>query len=155
MNAHVKLQHATRYAIWSIIELASRQGEQVSANELAATYGVSQHHLAKVLRTLARARIVSSVRGPGGGFTFTGKANRLTLADIIVLFERDWAETDDDAEEPDTPVAVEVGRVLDEIDRITQATLRSVTVQTIIDNARRAARAKDKASARAAATAHR
>ena len=66
----MKLQHATRYAIWSILELASRQGEQVSANEIAATYGVSQHHLAKVLRTLARARIMSSVRCPGGGFMF-------------------------------------------------------------------------------------
>jgi Rrf2 family protein len=138
----MKLQQATRYAIWSIIELAAREGEQVSANELAATYGISQHHLAKVLRTLAQARIVTSVRGPGGGFTFSGRANRLTLADIISLFEREWAEGEVEASPPDTPIAAEVGRVLDEIDRITEATLRSVTVMTIINNARRNARAR-------------
>jgi Rrf2 family nitric oxide-sensitive transcriptional repressor len=137
----VKLQHATRYALWSIIELAAREGEQVSVNELAETYGISQHHLAKVLRTLARAHIVSSVRGPGGGFSFTGRANRLTLADIIGLFENEWSREGEDREvAPGTPIATEVGRVLNEIDRITEATLRSVTVQTIINNARRTAR---------------
>lgn len=136
----VKLQQATRYAIWSIIELASREGEQVSANDIAQKYAISHHHLAKVLRTLARARIVSSVRGPGGGFTFTGKANRLTLYDIITLFERDWPDNGDHVAAPENnTVADEVGRVLDEIDRITSATLRSVTVQTIIRNAERAA----------------
>ena len=134
----MKLQHATRYAIWSIIELAARDGEQVSVSDLASKYGVSQHHLAKVMRTLARASLVSSARGPGGGFSFIGRANRLTLADIIGLFENEWESSDDEQPPPDTPIAAEVGRVLDEIDRITAATLRSVTVQTIINNARKA-----------------
>jgi hypothetical protein len=35
-------------------------------------------------------------------------------------------------------LAGELSRVLHEVDRITSATLRSVTVQTIINNARRA-----------------
>ncbi|MGE0628625.1 MAG: Rrf2 family transcriptional regulator [Hyphomicrobiaceae bacterium] len=147
----MKLQHATRYAIWSIIELASREGEQVSANEIAEKYGISQHHLAKVLRTLARARVVASVRGPGGGFVFTGRANRLTLADIITLFESDWHDSEPLASAAETPIAAEIGRVLNEIDRITAATLRSVTVQTIINNARRTARLREAAKDIAAA----
>ena len=130
----MKLHQATRYAIWSIVELASRPGEQIAASELAAKYRISQHHLAKVLRTLSRARIVSSARGPAGGCTFIGNANRLTLHDIIALFEEDAPA---DGQGADTPVASEVARVLGEIDRITSATLRSVTIQTIINNARR------------------
>lgn len=131
----MKLHQATRYAIWSIVELASRPGEQIAASELAAKYRISQHHLAKVLRTLSRARIVSSTRGPAGGCTFIGNANRLTLHDIIAMFEEDGPN---DGQGADTPVASEVARVLGEIDRITSATLRSVTIQTIINNARRA-----------------
>ena len=131
----MKLHQATRYAIWSIVELASRPGEQIAASELAAKYRISQHHLAKVLRTLSRARIVSSTRGPAGGCTFIGNANRLTLHDIIAMFEEDAPA---DGQGADTPVASEVARVLGEIDRITSATLRSVTIQTIINNARRA-----------------
>jgi Rrf2 family nitric oxide-sensitive transcriptional repressor len=86
----MKLQQATRCAIWAIIELASRPGEPISAEKLAETYGISQSHLAKVLRTLTRAKSVASVRRPGGGFVFCGNAKRLTLFDIISLFEDEW-----------------------------------------------------------------
>lgn len=131
----MKLQQATRYAIWATVHMASRPGEQMSAADLAQTYGISQHHLAKVLRTLAFAKIVTSTRGPGGGCSFIGDARRLTLFDIINLFENDWwsSEADNGA----TSVGQEVSRVLGEIDRITMATLRSVTVQTIVNNAAR------------------
>lgn len=132
----MRLNQATRLAIWSIVELASRPGEQVPVNEIAEIYGISQHHLAKVLRTPSRAGIVASTRGPGGGCEFTGNANRLTLYDIIQLFESDPGEKETEQNLP-TPVAAEVAHVLAEIDRITNATLRSVTLQTIIKNAQR------------------
>jgi Rrf2 family protein len=137
----MKLQQATWCAVWSILELASRAGEQIRAQELAITYGISQNHLAKVLRTLIRARIVTSVRGPGGGFTFCGNAKRLTLFDIVSLFEDEWLG--DESQQADQPnaVAAELQRAMREVDRMTFATLRSVTIQTIINNAQRAARA--------------
>ncbi len=136
----MKLQQATRYAIWAVVETASRKGELVSAADLAAKYGVSQHHLAKVLRTLAHAKIVSSIRGPAGGCMFVGDARRITLYDIVRLFENDWWSNETAGESRGTTVADEVSRVLGEIDRITCATLRSVTIQTIINNAERARR---------------
>jgi Rrf2 family protein len=132
----MKLNQATRLAIWSIVELASRPGEQIPVNDIAEIYGISQHHLAKVLRTPSRAGIVASTRGPGGGCEFTGNANRITLYDIVQLFEEEPFE-DESGDEPPTPVAAEVAHVLAEIDRITKATLRSVTLQTIIKNAQR------------------
>jgi Rrf2 family nitric oxide-sensitive transcriptional repressor len=137
----MKLQQATRYAIWATIELAARPKEQVRAQELAETYGISQNHLVRVLHALTRAGIVSSARGPGGGFAFCGNAKRLTLFDIISLFETGWPGDEADKLKSGNPLAAELGRVLNEVDRITQATLRSVTVQTIINNARRAGRA--------------
>ena len=57
------------------------------AAEIAAKYGESPHHLAKVLSELARAGIVESVRGVGGGYRFAANARRLTLLDVIRLFE--------------------------------------------------------------------
>lgn len=133
----MKLQQATRYAIWAVIELASRPDEQIRAQELAKIYGVSQNHLVRVLHALTRANIVTSARGPGGGFTFCGNAKRLTLYDIVCLFETRWPNDEGDNTRPGNPLAGELSRVLHEVDRITSATLRSVTVQTIINNARR------------------
>lgn len=132
----MRLQLATRYAVLAVLELASRPGEQVSSGEIAGIYGMSQHHLAKVLRTLSRNKIVASVRGPAGGCMFIGKANRLTLYDIIDLFEDNVLATSD-SRTPETPIGGEMERVLREIDRITLATLRSVTIQTVINSARR------------------
>jgi Rrf2 family nitric oxide-sensitive transcriptional repressor len=134
----MKLQQATRYAIWAVVELASRPDEQIRAQELAEIYHVSKSHLVRILYALTRANIVTSARGPGGGFTFCGNAKRLTLYDIICLFETGWPNKEGDNIQTGNPLAGEVSRVLHEVDRITSATLRSVTVQTIINNARQA-----------------
>lgn len=136
----MKLQQATRCALLAVLHTASRPGEQIPASEIAEIYDVSQHHLAKVLRTLSLAGIVESVRGAGGGCTFVGDQRKITLYDIIRLFEPDWLNSRrGNAPEP-TDVADELSRVLAEIDRITAATLQSVTLQTIINNADRKAR---------------
>ncbi|SRR5579871_3905428 len=133
----MKLQQATRCAIWAVIELASRPNEQICAQELAETYRTSKNHLVRILHALTKARIVTSARGPGGGFTFCGNAKRLTLYDIICLFETGWPNEEGDEVAPVNRLAGELSRVFHEVDRITSATLRSVTVQTIINNARR------------------
>lgn len=135
----MRLHQATRYAIWVTVYMASRPKEQLSASYLADVFGISQHHLAKVLRSLSVAKLVSSTRGPGGGCTFIADPKRVTLYDIIVLFEDNWWSEEDQAPSDNDALATlyEVSRVLSEIDRITMATLRSVTVQTIINNAER------------------
>jgi Rrf2 family nitric oxide-sensitive transcriptional repressor len=140
----MKLQQSTRYAIWAVIELASRPNEQVRAQELAEAYRISQSHLVRILYALTKANIVASARGPGGGFTFCGNAKRITLYDIICLFETGWPSEERQVLQPGNELMGELSRVLQEVDRITSATLRSVTVHTIINNARRTSTVKAK-----------
>lgn len=139
----MRLHQATRYAIWVSVHLASRPGEQVSAGDLAELFGISQHHLAKVIRSLSFAGLVSSTRGPGGGCQFTAEPKRVTLFDIISLFENAWQDEAPDEVPDTTPTLAEVSRVLEEIDRITIATLRSITLQTIVNNSERRKRRSD------------
>ena len=79
----MKLQKNSRLALYSVLEFAADPGRHIAASEIAEKYGVSPHHLAKVLSELARAGVVESVRGVGGGYRFTGNARRLTLHDVI------------------------------------------------------------------------
>lgn len=144
----MKLQQSTRYAIWAVIELASRPNEQVRAQELAETYRISQSHLVRILYALTKANIVTSARGPGGGFTFCGNAKRLTLYEIICLFEGGWPNDERQDLQPGNELVRQLNRVLQEVDRITAATLRSVTVHTIINNAHRALAANRKSKIR-------
>lgn len=125
----MKLQKNTRLALYSVLEFAARPGEHVPASEVADKYDESAHHLAKVLSELARAGIVESVRGVGGGYRFIANPRRLTLLDLILLFE----PLGDPA--PDASAgAVDraLGAVLTEIDEIARATFGSITVATML-----------------------
>jgi Rrf2 family protein len=126
----VKLQKATELALYSILEFAANPDAQVSAAEIADKYGVSSHHLAKVLRELGRAGLVESTRGVGGGYRFAGNAKRLTLFDVIDLFETLGPETA--GQELATPGERALARVTSEIDEIAKATFRSITVDTML-----------------------
>jgi len=83
----MRLQKATRCALYAVLELASEPDRQMSANEIAEKYGISTNHLAKVLRNLGREGLVEAVRGAGGGYRFAGNPKRTTLLDVIRLFE--------------------------------------------------------------------
>ena len=127
----MKLQKNTSLALYSVIEFAANPERHISAAEIAAKYRVSPHHLAKVLSELARAGIVESVRGVGGGYRFAGNARRLTLMDVIRLFEDfDGGATRDPAEA--TPVGAALRSVESEIDEMAKATLGSITLATML-----------------------
>jgi len=141
----MKLQKNTSLALYSVLEIAADPTRHISGAEIAAKYGVSSHHLAKVLSELARAGVVESVRGVGGGYRFTGNARRLTLMDIIQRFE-DPGRPDPDRRDAGetTPVGRALGAVLSEIDEIARATFHSITLATmqrLIERQRREAEA--------------
>ena len=126
----MKLQQNTRLALYSVLEFAADPTRHISAAEIANKYEVSPHHLAKVLAELARAGIVQSVRGVGGGYRFAANARRLTLADVIAHFEEFTAS---EAKVPEhTPAGRALAAVQSEIDEIAKATLSSVTLATML-----------------------
>lgn len=129
----MKLQMNTRLALYSVLEFASDPTRHIAAGEIAQRYGVSSHHLAKVLTELARAGVVESVRGVGGGYRFAANARRLTLMDVIQMFE-ELTVPDGDRREPGerTPVGRALGAVLSEIDEIAKATFSTITLATML-----------------------
>ena len=130
----MKLQKNTLFALYSVLESASAPERALSAGEIARKYAISPHHLAKVLHTLARAGVVESVRGVGGGYRFAGNAKRLTLMDVIELFERIGARGRSSTPRRHRDAGVEraVGTVLAEINAMAEATLRSISIATML-----------------------
>lgn len=134
----MKLQKATQCALFAVLELASHPARQLSATDIAEKYQVSSNHLAKVLRDLGRAGLVESVRGAGGGYRFSGNARRATLYDVIQLFEDVGADAMAAPEPGDeTEIGYALARALAEIDDIAVATLKSITIDTLLKLARR------------------
>lgn len=129
----MKLQISTRLALCAALQLAADPSKQFAAAEIAERFDISVNHLAKVLRTLGRAGLVEAVRGAGGGYRFRGNAKRVTLMDVVQLFEDLGANGRGD-EEPGGASAEgrALRRVLDEIDDIARATLSSITLATML-----------------------
>lgn len=127
----MKLQTATRLGLYAILELARDPNRTLSAAELGERFGVSTHSLAKVLGTLSAAGFVQGGRGASGGYRFTGNRRRITLMDIVALFEPAPGRR---AKEPgeDTEIGSALQRVLTEIDEIAEATLRSISLETML-----------------------
>jgi Rrf2 family protein len=129
----MKLQKASSFALYAVLELAANSNKALSGTDIAAKYGISAHHLAKVLRDLGRERIVEAARGVGGGYRLIANPKRLTLLDVIQIFEpvgparnaRGAAEAGTEAER-----ALRV--VLDELDDHAIATFRSITISTML-----------------------
>jgi len=129
----MKLQKATYCALYAVVELARDPDKQVSATDIAQKYSISVNHLAKVLRDLGRAGLVESVRGAGGGYRFRGNLKRTTLFDVVDLFEDvgGGRERSRDASSA-TDVGQALDSVLNEVDEIAIATLRSITLATLL-----------------------
>ena len=127
----MRLQISSRLAIFAVLELTAREGRQVSVADIGDKYGISSHHLAKVMHVMGRAGLVRSVRGAGGGYQFAGNARRTTLLDVAQLFE-DLSSVEQNAAAADaTPEDQALREVLNEIDDIARATLGSITIATM------------------------
>lgn len=127
----MKLQKATICGLYAVLELASHGDEQISAGEIARKYDISLNHLAKVLRTLVRAKLIESVRGPGGGYRFCGNPKRVTLLDIVELFEDPASDLEQETG-GDNEESRALHRVLSDIDDIAITTLRSVSLTSLL-----------------------
>jgi FeS assembly SUF system regulator len=83
----IKLGKLTDYAIVVLTQL-SREGDAArSAPQLAEKTGIPEPTVAKVLKTLAREKLVESVRGAAGGYRLSKGAQDLSLCDIIEAVE--------------------------------------------------------------------
>jgi Rrf2 family nitric oxide-sensitive transcriptional repressor len=129
----MKLQKATRCALFAVLELAADPGRQLSANEIAEKFGISTNHLAKVLRSLGRVGLVEAVRGAGGGYRFSGNVRRTTLLDVIQLFETIDPIAQGEREDGDgTPEGQGLCQVLTEIEDTARATFASISLDTML-----------------------
>jgi Rrf2 family protein len=128
----VRLSVATRLALFAALRLAADPNRQFAAADIAARFGISVNHLAKVLRLLGRAGLVEAVRGAGGGYRFRGNVRRVTLLDVIQLFEDPAPGAAGGEPVAGTSEERALGRVVDEIDDIARATLSSITLATML-----------------------
>lgn len=79
------LSKSSKYAIRAVLYLANHTNEthKIGSKEVAKQLGIPAPFLAKTLQELTKKNILSSVKGPHGGFFLSKKNNQKSLLDII------------------------------------------------------------------------
>lgn len=132
----VKLNKSTRFALYSIVELSLDPQGVLSAGQIAEKYRISEHHVAKVLQQLVRARLIRSIRGIKGGFQIARDPKEITMMDVVQIFEpsppHDGCLLLDFEETCQLRETCRIGEVFNEIQEQAIYTLRSVSIATLI-----------------------
>jgi Rrf2 family transcriptional regulator, iron-sulfur cluster assembly transcription factor len=76
------------YAIRALLYLAEHRKEgPILSSQIADAENIPASYLVKILGTLNGTRIISSTRGPGGGYSLLKNPESIRLLDIVTPFE--------------------------------------------------------------------
>ncbi|MBL9171195.1 MAG: Rrf2 family transcriptional regulator [Verrucomicrobiales bacterium] len=84
----MQITRAVEYGAMGLICLARRApGQTVMVEEISQEEDAPPSFMSKIFQSLARAGLVRSVRGSGGGFTLARSAEQITLLEVFEAIE--------------------------------------------------------------------
>jgi Rrf2 family protein len=81
------LSQTAEYALRAAVWLAEHPAGPVRVGDLAHALRVPQNYLSKTMHQLARAGVLTSVRGKNGGFRLARQPGAIRLLEIVEPFE--------------------------------------------------------------------
>lgn len=75
------------YALRVLLYLGSRPGEVVTTRRISDAYGISKHHLVRVVQTLGEAGYVEILPGRSGGVRLVRDPETIALGDVVRVAE--------------------------------------------------------------------
>lgn len=131
----MRLSTKGRFAVTAMIDVGLRANAgPVSLSDIASRHHISLSYLEQLFSKLRLQGLVTSTRGPGGGYTLTRAANTVTVADIIGAVE--GAGSDADERNPSTAddagAAVMTAELWASLNARMMAYLQSITLESLI-----------------------
>ena len=83
------LSNTSRYAIRAVIYLAlnSQNNEKIGIKQISKELGIPTPFLGKILQSLAKHKLLSSTKGPHGGFGLNRKPELISIMDIVEIID--------------------------------------------------------------------
>jgi len=83
----MRLTTFTDFGLRTLMRLASEPDRSFSSGQIATEFGISRHHLVKVIGNLAEAGFVTTQRGSGGGFRLARPPQTISLGEVVRALE--------------------------------------------------------------------
>ena len=86
----MRLSTQSRYGVRAIFDIAYHsEGLETQVKDMSRRQGISPRYLEQIFQKLKRAGIVSSKRGPSGGYFLIKKPEEITVGEIVRVTEGD------------------------------------------------------------------
>ena len=90
----MRLSSKGRFAVTAMIDVAMRgKFGPVPLNDIASRQHISLSYLEQLFSKLRLQGLVTSIRGPGGGYSLGGRIDAITVADILSAVEDEPSKT--------------------------------------------------------------
>lgn len=83
------LSNTCKYAIRAVLYLAINETEnnKIGIKKISESLNMPSPFLGKILQVLAKHKILSSTKGPHGGFSLSRKADDISLLEIVRIID--------------------------------------------------------------------
>ena len=93
----MRLSTKSRYAVTSLLDLVMHSGQgPVSLADISLRQGISLSYLEQLFAKMRRNKLVTSTRGPGGGYSLGDEPANVCIADVISAVDEEMQVTNKD-----------------------------------------------------------
>jgi len=130
----IRLGKLTDYATVILSFMAKSQSQMHAALEISTATGIALPTVSKILKSLVRAHLLSSVRGAKGGYVLVQTPEKITVASVITALEgpislTECSSTDHSCEQVS---ACQIGNNWRLVNQTVQKALESVTLADML-----------------------
>jgi Rrf2 family nitric oxide-sensitive transcriptional repressor len=79
----MQLSSFADYALRVLIFSAAHEDRWCTSDEVSESFGVSKHHIVKIVNALQHQGYLDTMRGRGGGFRLAQDATRVNIGEVI------------------------------------------------------------------------
>jgi len=124
-------------ALEAVLDIAYHAGgELVLSSEITRRQGIPRHYLDQTLQQLVRAGVLTSVRGPHGGYRLARERRRISVAEVVRVVRLLESREAPAIEIPTSEIGRAIVRPLwDLLTREIMARLDTITIDTLCEQA--------------------
>ena len=128
----------TDYAVRALCYIAEQKQEVVSGDRLIKFLEMPRSFLRKILQTLTKEGLLNSSKGKDGGFSLAVSPEKITLIEIMKIFQGSIRLSEHKFKKSDCPHINDclLKKKIDEIEKEVIAKLKAITISSILKNGR-------------------